>query len=88
MGIHKTVIDVHNLEVLEEFFKGFDVVDKKKIMMKAFRRAAAPLMDAARARVPIRSGKLLMSLGTKAARGGDNPSCRSYAPKGQSWSLA
>ena len=62
-------IDVSKLKILEDFFKEMSRGDKRPIFLKGFRRAAKPILEAARSTVPRRTGKLARSLRSDAVQG-------------------
>ncbi len=57
-------IKTDQIKVLEDFFQGLSNIDQRKIFMASFRRAARPLIAAARAGAPQRTGKLRKSIGS------------------------
>jgi len=60
-------IDTSQLVILEDFFKGLSQADQKKIFITGLRRAAKPLVESARRKVPVRTiggGQLRRSIGT------------------------
>lgn len=62
-------IDTRNIAVLEDFFKNMAYFDKRPIFISAFRKAAKPILQQARALVPRRTGKLARSLGSDTVQG-------------------
>jgi len=50
---------------LENFFNELSLFDQRKIFIEAFRKAADPLVKRMKSGVPVRSGNLLKSIGTK-----------------------
>ena len=56
-------IDTSQLKILEDFFEGLSSVDQTKVFMASFRRAAKPLIAAAKATAPRRTGNLMRSIG-------------------------
>jgi len=61
-------IDTRNIKQLEEFFDEQATRDQRRIFIASYRRAAKPLVAAAKLRVPRRRGKLMQSIGTMDAR--------------------
>jgi HK97 gp10 family phage protein len=57
-------IDTSQLKILEDFFNDLSLVDQRRIFMRAFRKGAKPLIQAARTNIPSRTGRLRRSLGT------------------------
>jgi hypothetical protein len=57
-------LDTSRLDVLDNFFEELSDLDKKKIFSSAYRKASLPLVQAAKALVPRRTGRLAGSIGT------------------------
>jgi HK97 gp10 family phage protein len=57
-------VKTDQIQVLEDFFQELSTADQRKIFLKGFRRAAKPLIAAARAGAPRRTGKLIKSIGS------------------------
>lgn len=58
-------IDASKIAQLEEFFNELSTLDQRKIFMTAFRRAAKPLVQRAKATAPVGdTGTLRKSIGT------------------------
>lgn len=62
----KIGIDSGNVEHLESFFTDLSLFDQKKIFLEAFRKASQPLVKRIKGSIPVRTGKLQKSVGTKA----------------------
>ena len=62
----KTEIDYTQIKVLEDFFSKLSHIDQRKIFLAGFRKAGKPLVKAAKANTPIKTGKLQKSIGTMA----------------------
>lgn len=61
-------IDTRNIKELEEFFDDQATRNQRGIFIASYRRAAKPLVAAAKMRVPRMRGKLAQSIGTMDAR--------------------
>lgn len=59
-------VDTSQILILQDFFKDLSALDQKKIFQSAFRKAAKPLVEAAKANAPVRRGTLQKSIGTMA----------------------
>jgi hypothetical protein len=57
-------IKTDQIKVLEDFFEGLSSIDQRKIFIAGFRKAAKPLVAAAKAGAPVRTGQLMRSFGT------------------------
>jgi len=57
-------INTRQLKVLQDFFNDLSKADQKKIFISSFRKAAKPLVTAAKANVPYNTGQLMRSIGT------------------------
>ena len=57
-------IDVSQIRLLEDFFSGLSSLDQKKVFTAGFRKAAKPLVAAAKASAPYKTGRLMRSFGT------------------------
>lgn len=59
------------LAVLNDFFRGLSTIDQRKVFAEGFRKSAKPLVDVAKANVPVgRTGNLKRSIGTMMLSGG------------------
>ena len=61
-------IDTRNIKELEDFFDEQATRDQRRIFIASYRRAAKPLVAAAKMRVQRQRGKLAQSIGTMDAR--------------------
>jgi len=59
-------IDSSQIVMLEEFFNNLSTINQKKIFLAGFRKAAKPLVQAAKSNAPYRTGTLRKSIGTMA----------------------
>ena len=57
-------IKTDQIKMLEDFFNDLSLVDQKKIFMAGFRKAAKPLLSAARLAAPYKTGRTKKSFGT------------------------
>lgn len=57
-------VNTSQLDILEDFFSDLRTVDQRRIFIASFRRASKPLITAARAGAPRRTGALMKSIGT------------------------
>ena len=57
-------VDNRELLMLEDFFQGLSTINQRKIFNAGFRRAAKPLVAAAKANSPFDTGTLRKSFGT------------------------
>ena len=57
-------VNTGRLKVLQDFFNDLSFADQKKIFTMGFRKAVKPLVVAAKANVPYRTGQLRRSIGT------------------------
>jgi HK97 gp10 family phage protein len=57
-------IDTGQVRILEDFFNSLSYTDQRKIFLAGFRRAAKPLIAAAKINVPKRTGTLMRSIGS------------------------
>ena len=62
-------INTDQIKVLEDFFQGLSSIDQRKVFLAGFRKAAIPLVAAAKAASPVRTGTLRKSFGTVAIPG-------------------
>lgn len=63
----ETKIEFDQLKVLEDFFYDLSVTDQRKVFLTGFRKAARPLVKAAKAGAPKgKTGNLEHSIGTMA----------------------
>jgi hypothetical protein len=60
----EVTIKTDQIKVLEDFFQGLSTVDQRKIFISAYRKASKPIIAAAVAGAPSRSGRLKKSFGT------------------------
>ena len=57
-------IKTDQIKILEDFFQGLSTMDQRRIFLAGFRKASRPLIAAARAGAPQRTGKLRKSMGS------------------------
>ena len=57
-------IDTSQIKILQDFFTDLSTMDQRKIFMSAYRKAAKPLVSAAKANAPNKTGQLMRSVGT------------------------
>ena len=57
-------VDTSQLKVLQDFFNDLSEVNQRKVFMASYRRAAKPLIAAAKANAPRRTGQLAASIGS------------------------
>jgi hypothetical protein len=57
-------IDTNQVKVLQDFFNDLSTIDQRKIFMSAYRKAVKPLVSAAKANAPNKTGQLRRSVGT------------------------
>lgn len=62
-------IDTSQIQVLEDFFEGLSNLDQRRIFLASFRKAARPLVSAAKSNSPVNTGNLSRSFGTLAVPG-------------------
>lgn len=62
-------IDTSELDGLIKAFQNFSATDQRSIWMSAFRKAAMPIVDAAKMYAPFRRGNLQRSIGEMAVNG-------------------
>jgi len=60
----EVTVDTSQIQILEDFFNDLSNADQRKIFMAAYRKAAKPLVMAAKSTVPYRTRTLLRSIGT------------------------
>ena len=59
------IIDRTNqIKILEDFFRSLSAADKRKIFTSGYKQAAKPLIRAAKALIPTRTGKTQRSIGS------------------------
>ena len=59
----EVTIKTDQIKILEDFFQGLSTIDQRKIFLAGFRKAAVPLISAAKAASPVRTGTLRRSFG-------------------------
>ena len=62
----KLTIDHREIGILKDFFNDLSLPNQRKVLVAAFRKASKPLVLAAKASVPKRTGKLMKAIGTMA----------------------
>lgn len=61
-------INIAQINMLADFYDSLSTADKTAIITKSFRKASRPLVNAAKANAPNRSGRLRRSIGTSQIR--------------------
>ena len=59
---------LHGVQEVQKALKQFQPTLQKKLQRKATRKAGKPVLDTARARVPVKTGKLRKNLKLRAAK--------------------
>jgi len=57
-------IKTDQIKILEDFFQDLSNVNQRRVFIASFRRAAKPLVNAAKTGAPKKTGRLMRSFGT------------------------
>ncbi len=79
----ETTIDSREVDILKKFFNDLSLPNQRKVLLAAFRKAAKPLVVAAKLNVSKDTGRLMKAIGTMAVP--RETSILVGAKKGKGW---